>query len=286
MTLAPHFGMGERLIGQVPYPATAPSPVSPADRIKGRRTIVTCTACELRAGCRAPVPWSGPAPNPLLVVGEAPGATEDKEGAPFVGVSGQLLRKALREAGADPELLTFANTVCCMPSFKPPTPRLEHINACAPNLARTLRIVAPSHVLLVGAVALTRFRPDLRITSAHGRPFVVPSPSAPAARGGGLWCFPVIHPASILRDRSQEVGWRQDLSRWVEMISDPAPPSRHLPIDCAICSQTVERYDPDGIAWCATHYAKGNAGWEAASKKRAWMLRTEHLSGQALRWEG
>lgn len=279
MTFVAPLGLGEEVIGRIPHPTVDTRPLPAAARVRGRRAILTCTACALHEGCRGPVPWSGPAPNPLLVIGEAPGANEDVQGAPFVGVSGQLLRQTLARVGIPPDLLTFANTVCCKPNLTPPTPKKDHIDACAPNLARTLRIVAPSHALLVGAIALTRFRPDLRITTARGRPFTVPSPCAPASSGAPLWCFPVVHPASILRDRSQEPAWREDLARWARIISSTAP-TDHLPITCVLCKAEVHRYDPDGVAWCETHHPKGEAGWKASNKKRAWMLRAESLTEQ------
>lgn len=300
-SFTPGLGLGETVIGHLAHPAPSPpaKPVSAADRIRGRRGILECTGCALYKSCKAPVPWAGPAPNRLLVVGEAPGAVEDGVGIPFVGPAGKLLRDALRYLGFDPDNhprvdphpfpVTFANTVCCRPSFHPPTPRLEHINACAPHLARTLRIVAPSHVLVVGGTALSRFRADLKITAVRGRPFVVPSS---ASAGDGMWCFPIIHPSSILRDRTQEKVWREDLSRWAEIVADPLTwTTEHLPVDCIACAVKksaavgggkVDRYDPDGISWCDTHYAKGYAGWQASAKKRTWMARTEMLQKQAL----
>lgn len=272
---SPTLGLGEVVVGQLRSPPAGPTPVPAIYRVKGRRAVLECRACDLFSKCQSPVPWSGPAPNLALVIGEAPGATEDQQGVPFVGVSGQLLRNTIRSLGLDPDALTYTNTVSCLPTFKPPTPRPEHLDACAPNLARTIRIVSPAHVLLVGAIALSRFRADLRITSAHGRPFVVPHPAAPASQGLGLWCFPLIHPASVLRDPSQRVDWTADLSTWLNLITHPTFQSRFFPTTCAVCKAEVHRYDPDGVAWCENHWAKGYAGWQASEKRRRWMLRVE-----------
>lgn len=269
------LGMGEEVVGAVKAPAPYPRAVDPVTKIHHRRSILTCTACELRAGCRAPVPWDGQAPNLAMVIGEAPGGTEDRLGRPFVGVSGQLLRNTIRQLGVDPEQLTYANAACCLPSYKPPTPKTEHLDACAPNLARQLKIVSPAHVLLVGGVALSRFRADLKVSSCHGRPFVIPSPCAPAASGAGLWCFPLIHPAAILRDQSQRGQWLDDLALWLAIVTADGWPARYLPITCTLCRKEVHRYDPDGVAWCESHWPKGYAGWQASERKRKWMFRAE-----------
>lgn len=297
MTYSLPVSLDETVIARLPHPPSRLTAIAhalpPAARIRVRAAILSCTACVLSSKCRRPVPWDGPTPNRLLVIGEAPGAIEDDMGVPFCGPSGRLLRGALRAVGFDPvdhlppygpHPLTFANSVCCRPTFSPPTPRKEHIDACAVHLARTLRAVAPSHVLLVGAIALARFRSDLRISSARGRPFVVPNPAAPAADGAGLWCFPVVHPASVLRDRSQEASWRADLALWHRIVTSPSPaaPIDHLPLTCTACREPVDRYDPDGVALCSTHHARGAATWQAAVKRRAWLLRTEQLSAAPL----
>lgn len=285
MTAAP-LHMGETIVGMVPHPPADPRPYSTKARIHVRAAIFDCTACDLRSGCTRPVPWDGPAPNRLMAIGEAPGADEDAAGRPFVGISGRLLRTALYAAGVRVEgsphaPVTFANTVSCHPD-RNSTPKRDAMDACAPHLARQMAAVAPDHVLLVGAVPLARFRSDVKISTVRGRPFVVPHPSAPASHGAGLWCYPILHPAAILRDRSMERSWREDLVRFAEMVNSSRPPSDWLPMTCTSCNREVDRYDPDGVPWCEMHIAKGTAGWQASTKRRAWMWRKEVLRNVAL----
>lgn len=228
--------------------------MSAAERVQIRRRILSCGRCHLATQCTRPVPWHGPAPNPLLVIGEAPGRTEDQEGRPFVGRAGQLLRRLMGEVGIDPDALAWANTVACFPHR---TPTGEEIQACSANLLDTLRVVAPVHVLLVGGVALSVWRSDVRITHVRGKAF---SPT------GYWWAFPILHPAAALRDPSLVAAIRKDLAAWKGLIDGPG--HRMASEECARCGAEVERYDPDGLGWCARHVAVGMPGWEKAEAAR------------------
>jgi uracil-DNA glycosylase len=111
--------------------------------------IITCTNCELHAGCTAPVPMRGE-PGPVAVIGEAPGETEDIEGRPFVGPAGKLLQGILDEYHFPP--MGVLNTVSCYPHG---TPTWEQIAACAPNKTGQITYFDPMFILLLGKVALT-----------------------------------------------------------------------------------------------------------------------------------
>lgn len=87
--------------------------IDPA-RLLLRERILDCTACDLHSTSSGPVPFSGPAPASYAIVGEAPGAEEDLRGEPFLGKSGQLLRRMLEGAGLDPVEAFIANTVSCL----------------------------------------------------------------------------------------------------------------------------------------------------------------------------
>jgi DNA polymerase len=79
-----------------------------------RERILDYHGCGLRALARTPVPWSG-SPAPLAVVGEAPGADEERDGVPFVGRSGHLLDLILREVGLERAGVVAMNAVSCRP---------------------------------------------------------------------------------------------------------------------------------------------------------------------------
>lgn len=133
-----------------------------------RAAILGCDRCELSHGCTYPVPYSSPiAPNPFVVIGEAPGETEDRQGEPFVGAAGRLLRNALAEQFAVKQghrnmgleavnNLAYLNVVCCFPHG---TPRPEHIDACSHHLWTQLTLLQPRLGLVVGNTALNSFLP-------------------------------------------------------------------------------------------------------------------------------
>lgn len=96
-------------------------------------------------------------PVPLLCIGEAPGAEEDRQGAGFVGAAGKTLRRALVEAGLDIEWqVGFANIVRCRPEANR-RPTTQEMRSCLPWLAQTLLQMRPRAVLLVGATAAEAF---------------------------------------------------------------------------------------------------------------------------------
>src|SRR3990167_6415394 len=96
--------------------------------------LADCTACPLRAHARAPVPSKGNPQARVMVVGEAPGRTEDAEGQPFIGRAGQALDELLRLAGVDTDDVYVTNTVKCWPPLdakgKQKAPTVKQIRTC------------------------------------------------------------------------------------------------------------------------------------------------------------
>jgi uracil-DNA glycosylase family 4 len=170
-------------------------------------SIRSCRACDLAPpACRAPVPFRGPTPNPRMILGEAPGATEDKQGKPFVGESGQLLAQMIDSAGL-PSLDSWfiANTVCCR-SIGPPEP--EQKTACQNNLRDLVGLCEPEWVLVLGATALSALGcVSTKITDLHGHPFRVP-----AGIFKDTWVMPTFHPATALRSENKSAELANDLS--------------------------------------------------------------------------
>ena len=214
------------------------------DRLAIREDILGCTRCELSGKCRSPVPFFGPVPNRLAVLGEAPGEQEDLKGQPFIGPAGQLARKHMSQLGLDPEGFTWVNTVSCFPRGAPTE---EHIKACAYHRERQLEAVAPEFLLIYGQVALQALRPDLQIKRGRGRPFL----------HGDIVCMAVYHPSAVLRRSLMEAPFREDLERFVKMTE--AGRNRwweFVPDRCAWCPDFVDRFDPSGIGTCVTHLQK------------------------------
>jgi DNA polymerase len=152
----------------------------------------TCTACELRATASRVVPGDGPADARVVLVGEAPGRTEDEEGRPFVGRSGRLLLDLVAaELGLERSDVFITNAVRCRPPGNA-TPTTAQRTTCRRWLAAELELLDPAVVVGVGAVA-SRILLDRPITMAasHGRALhgeIVGAPIVPA-----------YHPAAALR---------------------------------------------------------------------------------------
>ena len=156
-----------------------------------------CSNCDLASTRQHVVVSRGNPQARLMVIGEAPGASEDDEGLPFVGRSGRLLDQLLLQAGFNPEADVFVSNVvkCRPPNNRKPT-RLE-LNSCRPWIDDQLARVDPAVVILVGSTAvaamLNRKQPmrDLRGQWID--------------HDGRRW-MPIFHPAYLLRNPSLEPG--------------------------------------------------------------------------------
>lgn len=148
------------------------------------------------AGTRVVV-YRGAIDAPLMVVGEAPGAEEDRLGIPFVGPSGQLLDQILRAARLEPERHVFVTNV----AFRRPPgnrrPTSEELSYYRPYLMELVRLVDPAVVMLAGAAAVESILEDTRpMGRIRGQWFP----------WHGRWVMPVFHPAYLLRNQSREPG--------------------------------------------------------------------------------
>ena len=108
--------------------------------------------CGLHASRTQTVFGVGNVGAELLVVGEAPGADEDRQGEPFVGRAGQLLNSMLRAMGAPRETVYIANVLKCRPPGNR-DPAAEEMRCCLPYLQRQIDLLAPRLMLAVGRIA-------------------------------------------------------------------------------------------------------------------------------------
>jgi DNA polymerase len=137
----------------------------------------------------------------LMIIGEAPGTEEDRQGKPFVGRSGQLLDQILQSAGFDPEQDVFiTNAVFRLPpgdDGKPlRKPTSDEIVYYKPYLLEIIRLVDPLVMLLTGNVATESLLGQTGITRLRGQWF----------QWNGRWAMPIFHPAYLLRNPSREPG--------------------------------------------------------------------------------
>jgi uracil-DNA glycosylase len=161
----------DRVLPGAPEPRTptrdhAASPLAPAvDEAAGgvgaldwaalEAAVASCVRCPLHAGRTRTVFGVGNRSADWLIVGEAPGAEEDRRGEPFVGRAGKLLDAMLAALGHDRGQVYIANVVKCRPPENR-DPRPEEAACCAPYLDRQIALLRPRIILAVGRVAAQR----------------------------------------------------------------------------------------------------------------------------------
>jgi DNA polymerase len=161
-----------------------------ADLLLLREEILAHTGCDSEPCMTATrmVPGEGNPAARVMFVGEAPGATEDQLGRPFVGRAGKLLDELLAEAGLERSDVWITNVVKARPP-KNRDPKPAEIAHCMPWLRRERELIAPELVVPLGRHALKHFAPDAKIAEVHGR-----------LLDGGL--FPLYHPAAAIYNRA------------------------------------------------------------------------------------
>ena len=114
--------------------------------------IRKCRKCRLWQGAKNAVPGEGPDTIRVMLVGQNPGAEEDKAGRPFVGRAGKFLNRVLAKNGIDREEMFVTNIVKHVtPKNRKPLP--DEISACVPYLISQVRMLKPKIVVLMGVVA-------------------------------------------------------------------------------------------------------------------------------------
>ncbi len=172
-----------------------------------RERLLAFDGCALKKTAINTVFGEGPAGAGLMIVGEAPGADEDRQGRPFVGPSGRLLERMLAAIGLAREEVYIANTVY----WRPPgnrTPSAEEVEACRPFVDRQIALVAPRVLMLAGgAAAKTLLGTTEGIMRLRGRWQAFATPDGP------IDVMPTFHPAFLLRSPARKrESWRDLLA--------------------------------------------------------------------------
>lgn len=141
----------------VPGSVPAPAPARPAlDRSRAlsvlRDDALACTRCGLRPGATQVVFGDGTVAAEVVVVGEAPGADEDRTGVPFVGRAGKMLDLLLESVGFPRERVYICNVLKCRPPGNRDPEPLE-VHECSPWLKRQIELIRPRVLLAVGRFA-------------------------------------------------------------------------------------------------------------------------------------
>ena len=152
---------------------------------------LACRRCELCTDRTHVVFGQGGQTAEVLFVGEGPGQSEDEQGLPFVGRSGQLLDKALWSVRITRDRIYTTNVIKCRPRGTR-TPTVEEGSFCARLwLEQEIRLLRPKVILALGSVALRYFKgPEARITRERGQWFTT---------GEGIPCLATFHPSYLLR---------------------------------------------------------------------------------------
>jgi uracil-DNA glycosylase family 4 len=180
-------------------------PMSHLDSLAAVATaIASCTSCPLHKTALNPVPGVGNPRAGLMIVGEAPGEQEDKQGEPFVGAAGQLLNKILAAVDLRREDVYIANVL----KHRPPgnrNPAPDEVTACRPFLTRQFELIQPKVVLALGKFAAeTLLETTLAIGKLRGQ----------VHKYHGVPLIVTYHPAALLRNPA----WKRPTWEDVQLV--------------------------------------------------------------------
>ena len=170
-------------------PARRPAAEVEAELAALAGQVSGCRQCKLCTTRTQTVFASGDPQARLMLVGEGPGAEEDRQGLPFAGAAGELLNKILAAIGLARDAVYVANIVKCRPpQNRDPLP--TESEACMPWLREQFKLLQPKIVVCLGRIASQRMiRTDFSVTKEHGT-FV---------QKNGVWFMGTFHPAALLR---------------------------------------------------------------------------------------
>jgi uracil-DNA glycosylase family 4 len=161
--------------------------------------IRRCSLCPLHKTRTNAVPGEGPVNSRVMFIGEAPGASEDESGRPFVGRSGEFLELMIKEIGLSRNSVFITSIL----KSRPPnnrTPTRAEINACRPYLEKQIEIINPQIVVLLGGVAISSLIGSWKVSEAHGKFYETDDRKY----------FLTFHPAAALRFPKVRAAMRED----------------------------------------------------------------------------
>jgi len=216
--------------GPSPRPVTAVAPardpagdepLSSRSLADVRAELGDCQRCKLCETRNQIVFGVGAEDAPLMFVGEAPGAEEDRRGEPFVGAAGELLDKMIAAMGWSRDHVYIANVLKCRPPANR-SPQADEVTACEPFLARQIEALRPRVIVTLGKPAAhLLLHSNAPISALRGR----------FDRYLGITVMPTFHPAYLLRQPERKRDAWEDLKKVIEElarlgISSPLAPNR------------------------------------------------------------
>ena len=165
--------------------------------------VANCQLCELHATRKQAVFGVGNQQADWLIIGEAPGADEDRQGEPFVGRAGQLLNAMLKAIGLTREQVYIANILKCRPPNNR-DPKPEEAASCSPYLQRQIELIQPRLILALGRIAAQRLlQTNTSLARLRGKVHTLESTQSPV--------IVTYHPAYLLRSPAEKRKAWQDL---------------------------------------------------------------------------
>lgn len=225
-----------------PIPTSIPAPARPAAPAARSRESVQAQLDAILARYEADAPHrkfktahtrivfgEGDPLARLMFIGEAPGADEDREGRPFVGVSGEKLTEMIRAMGLSRESVYIANVMKTRPPNNE-TPTFEEMRHTLPYLFEQIRAIRPEVIVILGGTALKGLMPDVRsgITRARGEWLTWVDEGADDGSDLRIPVMPTFHPAYLLRNYTPETRramW-SDLKLVMERLGLAIPASK------------------------------------------------------------
>ena len=192
-------------------PVVTQSRSTPSASVQGlswdalQEQVSGCTACELHRSRTQTVFGIGDRRARLMLIGEAPGADEDRQGEPFVGRAGKLLNEMLRALGLSREQVYIANILKCRPPNNR-DPRAEEVEQCQGYLRRQVALIEPKLILALGRVAAHNLlKTQERLARLRGQVHRFGDTQVPV--------LVTYHPAYLLRSPHDKAKAWQDLCR-------------------------------------------------------------------------
>jgi uracil-DNA glycosylase family 4 len=185
---------------------------SPLDEL--RKVVATCTSCSLHDGRCMTVFGSGPPDAPLMLVGEAPGADEDRSGLPFVGRAGRLLSQLLEAARVPEDRIYKCNIIKCQPPKNKFPAGGKEPEICRGYLLKQIEEIKPKAIILTGKQALRYLL--LHGTTEQWEP-LIPWINKQYRRRqdyGDTRFLIVYHPSYLMRSNNEE-----DQEAWVQAVA-------------------------------------------------------------------
>lgn len=160
--------------------------------------ILKCLECNLTIKSNNHVPGEGNKNAKIMLIGEAPGEEEDRQGKPFVGKAGKLLTRILESVNIKRDEVFITNVVKCRPpNNRDPAP--EEIDTCLPYLLRQIEIIKPKIIITLGRISAYTLlsKKNFSITKEHGKIFKFSNQTM---------LIPIYHPSYLLRNPQKTPG--------------------------------------------------------------------------------